>query len=65
LGVLTSKKSDGETYCLKTKYILQHIESLKKENQIDIKTNQRSKLSGKRLPEQVKAVMPFVFIVKA
>lgn len=67
LGVLTNKKrdADGETYCVKTKYILEHIERLRKENKIEIKTNQRSKLSGKKLTDQVNAVIPFVFIVKA
>lgn len=67
LGVLTNKRrnADGETYCVKTKYILQHIDNLEKENKVNIKTNQRSKLAGKKLPDQVKAVMPFVFVVKA
>lgn len=67
LGVLTNKKrnADGETYCVKTKYILEHIEKLKQESNINIRVNQQSKLNGKKLPEQVKAVMPFVFIVKA
>ncbi|HYG50175.1 MAG TPA: trypsin-like peptidase domain-containing protein [Flavobacteriales bacterium] len=68
VGLLSSrnKAAEGETYCVKMKYILDHIEKLKeKDPSLKIKTNQRSFISGKKLPEQVKAVMPFVFIVKA
>jgi serine protease Do len=68
IGLLSSKnaKAEGETYCVKMKYILDHIEKIKSENKdLDIKTNQKSKLSGKRITDQVKEVVNFVFIVKA
>lgn len=68
IGILASKnaQAEGETYCVKMKYVLELIEQLKSKKQdINIKTNRNSKLSGKKLPEQVKSVIPFVFIVKA
>ncbi|HLP10327.1 MAG TPA: trypsin-like peptidase domain-containing protein [Flavobacteriales bacterium] len=68
VGLLSSKnnEAEGETYCVKMKYILDHIEKLKEKNkEINIKTNPRSSLSGKKLPDQVNAVKSYVFIVKA
>ncbi len=68
VGVLASRnaQAEGQTYCVKMKYVLNYINDLqKKDKSISIKTNIRSNLSGKKLTDQVKTVMPFVFIVKA
>lgn len=68
LGILSSKnlEAEGETYCVKMKYILEHIEKIKETNQdLNVKTVYKSKLTGKRLTDQVNTILPFVFIVKA
>ena len=68
LGILSSKnlEAEGQTYCVKMKYILDHIEKIRETNQdLNVKTVYKSKLTGKRLTEQVNTILPFVFIVKA
>jgi serine protease Do len=68
LGILSSKnlEQEGQTYCVKMKYILDHIEKIKETNQdLDVKTVYKSKLTGKKLTDQVNTMLPFVFIVKA
>ena len=68
LGILSSKnlEAEGETYCVKMKYILEHIEKIKETNKdLNVKTIYKSKLTGKKLTDQVHTILPFVFIVKA
>lgn len=67
IGVLASRnaQAEGETYCVKMKYILDHLEQIKAKNKtLEIKTNKRSKLAGKKLPDQVKSIVPYIFIVQ-
>jgi serine protease Do len=68
LGILASKnlEAEGQTYCVKMKYILNHIDKIRETNSdLNVKTVYRSKLTGKKLTEQVNTIMPFIFIVKA
>lgn len=68
LGILASKnlEAEGQTYCVKMKYILNHIEKIKETNEdLNVKTVYKSKLTGKRLTDQVNTILPFVFIVRA
>lgn len=68
LGVISGKKTDadGETYCTKMKYIIKFLADLEEKNKdLKLTLNTKSKLKGKSLPQQVKTMLPFVFIVKA
>ena len=60
IGILSGKNSagEGETYALKTKYILDFMDKQ------GIKMNTKNRLTGKKLTDQVKSIVPFVFIVK-
>jgi serine protease Do len=60
IGILSAKNfdTDGETYALKTKYILDFM------TKQGIKMNTKNRLTGKKLTDQVKGIVPFVFIVK-
>lgn len=67
VGVIAGKNAfeEGATYAIKSKFflkMLKHVSLRDGEGKIELST--KSQLKGKKITDQVKAIEPFVFIIK-
>jgi hypothetical protein len=66
IGVLSTRQrtAEGVVFAVQSKYILQAIEDLKKEEQANIKLPTSSALKGFDRVQQVARISDFVYMVK-
>ncbi len=68
IGVIAGKHGtqDGTAYAIKSNYFIKTLNHLKlKEGENPVQLPARNLLKGKKVTDQVKMIMPYVFIIKA
>lgn len=68
IGVIAGKhgKQDGTAYAIKSSYFIKTLDHLKlQEGENPLQLPARNLLKGKKVTDQVKMIMPYVFIIKA